>query len=105
MEEDSEKVEADILNDDVEDETNVPPFSPIIPPSKARMFNTNLFASSSQSMVSRQEPLPIQKIESLANGIKLEGTKNCLSCSRRAMLVLQTKGAPEVYAIELHSAS
>src|SRR3954462_14449907 len=59
-----------------------------------RMFNTKLedVASSSRGVVTRSEPLRVQKIELPANDIKLEGTKNYLSWSRRAMLLLQTKG-------------
>ena len=60
----------------------------------AKMFNTKLeeVASSSQVVSPRQNPLKIQKIEIQANDIKLEGTKNYLSWSRRAMLLLQAKG-------------
>src|SRR3954463_2631783 len=60
----------------------------------ARMFNTKLedVASSSRVAMSRSEPLRVQKIELPANDIKLEGTKNYLSWSRRATLLLQTKG-------------
>ena len=60
----------------------------------AKMFNTKLeeVASTSQAVTPRQNPLKIQKIEIQANDIKLEGTKNYLSWSRRAVLLLQVKG-------------
>src|SRR4051812_4722866 len=58
------------------------------------MFNTKLedVASTSQAVSPRPNPLKIQKINIQANDIKLKGTKNYLSWSRRAMLLLQAKG-------------
>ena len=62
-----------------------------------RMFNTKLeeVASTSQAVTPRQNSLKIQKIEIQANDIKLEGMKNYLSWSRRAILLLQAKGLQE----------
>src|SRR3954465_11405156 len=51
-----------------------------------KMFNTKPEEVASTSVPSRQ------KVEIQANDIKLEGTKNYLSWSRRAMLLLQAKG-------------
>ena len=60
----------------------------------AKMFNTKLeeVASTSQAATPRENPLKIQKIEIQANDIKLDGTKNYLSWSRRVVLLLQAKG-------------
>src|SRR5438270_10187173 len=60
----------------------------------AKMFNTKIeeVASTSQAATPRENPLKFQKIEIQANDIKLEGTKNYLSWSRRAVLLLQAKG-------------
>ena len=46
--------------------------------------------SSSQAIVTHTEP--IQKLELMPNDVKLEGIKNYLSWSRRALLILKTKG-------------
>ena len=46
--------------------------------------------SSGNGIVAYTEP--IQKIELMPNDIKLEGVRNYLSWSRRALLILKTKG-------------
>ncbi len=47
-------------------------------------------ASSSKKIVAHIEP--VQTIELMLNDIKLEGVKNYLSWSRRALLIMRTKG-------------
>src|SRR4051812_7694687 len=60
----------------------------------AKMLNTRIeeATSSNQTAVSKSDTLRLQKNELQANDIKLEGTKNYLCWSRRAMFLLQAKG-------------
>jgi hypothetical protein len=51
-------------------------------------------ASSGNAIMPRTEPT--QKIELMPNDIKLEGIKNYLSWSRRALLILKTKGLENI---------
>jgi hypothetical protein len=47
-------------------------------------------ASSANAIVAHTEPM--QKIELMPNDIKLEGVRNYLSWSSRALLILKTEG-------------
>src|SRR4051812_4188704 len=59
----------------------------------AKLLNTRIEdATSSSRTVVKSDPLRVQKIELQANDIKLEGTKNYLRWSRKAMLLLKAKG-------------
>src|SRR3954468_22981983 len=59
----------------------------------AKMLNTRIeeVTSSSRTTRSKSDPLRMQKIELQANDIKLDGTKNYFSWSRRVMFLLQAK--------------
>ena len=59
----------------------------------AKLLNTRIKdATSSSQTAMKSDPLRVQKKELQANDIKLEGTKNYLRWSRRAMLLLKAKG-------------
>src|SRR3954471_3568317 len=59
----------------------------------AKLLNTKIEdATSSTRTIVKSDPLRVQKIELQANDIKLEGTKNYLRWSRRAILLLKAKG-------------
>src|SRR6266508_6819489 len=51
---------------------------------------TSETSSSNREIVTHVEQ--VQKVELMQNNIKLEGVKNYLSWSRRALLILRTKG-------------
>jgi hypothetical protein len=58
-----------------------------------RIFQVKLEDNSSGKTVSISDPSQvIQRIELLSNDIKLEGTRNYLSWSRRTLLNLRVKG-------------
>src|SRR5438270_10544814 len=58
----------------------------------AKLLNTRIKdATSFNRTAVKSDPLRMQKIELQANDIKLEGTKNYLRWSRRAMLLLKAK--------------
>ncbi|XP_078166327.1 uncharacterized protein LOC144560982 [Carex rostrata] len=66
----------------------------------ARVFQTKLEENSSRTVVAAPESAQVmQRIELLPNDIRLEGTRNYLSWSRRALLNLRIKGL-ETYVKE-----
>lgn len=57
-----------------------------------RMFRAKSEASASSNREIMQQPEMVQRLELMPNDVKLEGAKNYLSWSRRASLILSTKG-------------
>lgn len=58
----------------------------------AQLITTKVSDASPSGNAIIAQPESIQKIELMPNEIKLEGVKNYLSWSRRALLILKTKG-------------